>query len=1246
RENIDKNESLLYINAESDNQSSNSSKSLLEESVREKLIKAQEILGETVVEPIRKAFENLHETPKTFEGYRKLVNCENSLLESLDVLIDEELVILDQLNNEDNGQSNQSEIKQKMEKVHDRLIVLKDLREFANHLTSQIVYSKRLNFIYNTLNSPDKKAILFNNILFTEGGINKRYRELASFFHPDRTKYINAPNGLHGNDQYLGAELFRIILEIKEGLLNDLKKASESKGVLNFHETNANENFTIANDYRNAYRNNGNKLKILNREDINEIPNTELRHISVSYGLLAYGEYRAACKVADTTGELKKQINLRKSMALCLYISDRLLEAQLYALSAIRLIYQHSQHVSQKELVDAKKVYDKVRGETSQLNTDIKLKDDLSNSQALVKVVNEGMSFLEKYDILNSVDNDLRKISAELMFKPDRRIVSYQASQENILHSKKQSAKYKIAGAVSLMVAVTTTTALVVAGVASSIYAPIISFLWLAPLVSLWYSLSPWKQGTMLLDEPKIREKLNEIIKSALDAYDEGNYQRFFDTLCKEYKKGTSLIKKKSKESRIIIPEDMVDSLLGHGFRSDGIAYLLNLIGEVLSSNKIKTIDNGITSDELRVTGIDAFRRVLNNEKLVEEAKALDGRIYALIEDNLKSMAKSIFYNIIDFLRLKPYSELAKEYKDDARKMSFRSRLEEMRNIARLNLIIFDIISNDKEAAMRISNTIKEIRKSISDNYQFSSTTESRLEALEDFLWVLRGDVPKSSLIYSIEPAKKQSNEEYDGKYDKKYMEYLKDKLQRVSDNNERVFLHNKLADHFVKLIEEDKVNLLSSLRYWHNAKEHYGKVLEMNPSNLSVTLNFAKCLLNLSQYNRLIKLLDTNPNLTSSAEYWRLCSIASYKETNYDEAMEFIIEALKLDPQNIAVMKQKRLLDRIKEYTVENRVNRHNKKIYDVDDSLKILHRYNEDNSVYRILSIDGGGVRSILPALWLSELEYRTHKPISQLFNMVAGTSTGGFIGAGLSMPCRELSSLKPLFSATDLLEFYQNQAKSIFTTSSSWNFFTATKYTDEGRSSIFGKYFEKIQLNQALTNLVIPAVKVNKDNMQSHLFTCNSSDDTLYDILMATTAAPTFFPSYEIKNRGIFVDGGVKFNNPALKAYNEVFENGDTRKITVLSLGTGSYIPDPLRPDFYRSQLFWKKDLYYDECYVDNLMYSMLGNCYQRWQVLLGKPVALDDFNSISYLLELGHQYIEELDSSDENSLNVLVESFESG
>ncbi|CAG8811519.1 14607_t:CDS:1, partial [Racocetra persica] len=123
------------------------------------------------------------------------------------------------------------------------------------------------------------------------------------------------------------------------------------------------------------------------------------------------------------------------------------------------------------------------------------------------------------------------------------------------------------------------------------------------------------------------------------------------------------------------------------------------------------------------------------------------------------------------------------------------------------------------------------------------------------------------------------------------------------------------------------------------------------------------------------------------------------------------------------------------------------------------------------------------------------------------------------------------------------------------------------------------------------------------------------------------------------------------PALESY-EIARKNNTKceKITVLSLGTGSYIPDPLNADLYQDILFWKHNIYNivlsaQECNVNREMHSMLGNNYQRWQISLNKPIAFDDYNSISNLLELGHQYIEELDASDENSINKLVESFES-
>ncbi|CAG8617505.1 4156_t:CDS:1, partial [Scutellospora calospora] len=550
---IDENESILFSGAQLDNQIPDFVEIPLEQTIREKLQIARNILGEIIIEPIRKIFNKLCETPKTFEDYQQLVIYEDSFIKSLNVLINEEFITLDQLHN---NESNQSEIKQE----EDRLLILKDLKKFTSQFVNQTVYSRKLNFIQKTLNSPNKEAILFSNIVLTEGGINKRYKELASCFHPDRTRHTNTPNGLRDSDQYLGIELFKIILKFKEDLLTILEKASKKKGVLDFHEKKANEHWKIAIDYRNASKEYWNRLKVFDKEDIKEIPSTDLKRLSVTSGMLAYEEYRAACKVADTAKELNKQIKLRENIALCLYISDRYLEAQLYALSAIRLIYQYSHCISQKDLAEAKKIFDKVRGEKSQLKTDIKLKGDLGNSQALVKAVNQGMSFLEKNETQRSIEEDLIKLSTQLMFKPDRQIVSYQASRENILHSKSHVVKHVVAGVVvraaSLLSICSTTIAFI----------PLIGCL--APLLGILCGWNLWSLSASLLSEPKIREKLNEIIKNALDAYDKGDYQGFIEILSEEYEKDRSIIKLKDRYDRID-PKSIITSLLKHNFRSD-----------------------------------------------------------------------------------------------------------------------------------------------------------------------------------------------------------------------------------------------------------------------------------------------------------------------------------------------------------------------------------------------------------------------------------------------------------------------------------------------------------------------------------------------------------------------------------------------------------------------------------------------------------------------------------------------------
>ncbi len=80
----------------------------------------------------------------------------------------------------------------------------------------------------------------------------------------------------------------------------------------------------------------------------------------------------------------------------------------------------------------------------------------------------------------------------------------------------------------------------------------------------------------------------------------------------------------------------------------------------------------------------------------------------------------------------------------------------------------------------------------------------------------------------------------------------------------------------------------------------------------------------------------------------------------------------------------------------------------------------------VFKVLSIDGGGIRGIIPAMILAEIEDRTGKSVAEMFDLIAGTSTGGILALGLAMPG---DGGKPRYKAEDLIEFYEKEGLRIF-------------------------------------------------------------------------------------------------------------------------------------------------------------------------------------------------------------------------
>ena len=210
-------------------------------------------------------------------------------------------------------------------------------------------------------------------------------------------------------------------------------------------------------------------------------------------------------------------------------------------------------------------------------------------------------------------------------------------------------------------------------------------------------------------------------------------------------------------------------------------------------------------------------------------------------------------------------------------------------------------------------------------------------------------------------------------------------------------------------------------------------------------------------------------------------------------------------------------------------------------------------------ILSVDGGGIRGIIPAIILAEIEHRTKKPISQIFDLMAGTSTGGIVVAGL---CKKNNKGNAQYSADDLVSLYEEYGPYIFRSSfwrrsiASW--LSGAQYSHKNIEKILDKYFGETTLSDVSTNLSLTSYDIN--NNSPFFFKSWKGDRNfikLKDALRATTAAPTYFPPKYLKINQVervLIDGGVFANNPAACAYassRRLFPNDD---IVLLSIGTG--------------------------------------------------------------------------------------------
>ncbi|PWZ57310.1 Patatin-like protein 2 [Zea mays] len=246
---------------------------------------------------------------------------------------------------------------------------------------------------------------------------------------------------------------------------------------------------------------------------------------------------------------------------------------------------------------------------------------------------------------------------------------------------------------------------------------------------------------------------------------------------------------------------------------------------------------------------------------------------------------------------------------------------------------------------------------------------------------------------------------------------------------------------------------------------------------------------------------------------------------------------------------------------------------------------------SIVTVLSIDGGGVRGIIPGTILAFLEEKLQeydeRPDARLadyFDVIAGTSTGGLVTAMLTAPNKDG---RPLFAAKDINGFYLDHCPRIFPPGGGaggplglLKKLSGPKYDGKYLHALVRDLLGETRVSQALQNIVIPTFDIKL--LQPTVFskydaiTDVSKDALLSDVCISTSAAPTYLPGHQFqttdkdgKARAFnLIDGGVAANNPTLLAMTDVSKQillgnpdffpikpADYGKFMVLSLGTGS-------------------------------------------------------------------------------------------
>ena len=284
-----------------------------------------------------------------------------------------------------------------------------------------------------------------------------------------------------------------------------------------------------------------------------------------------------------------------------------------------------------------------------------------------------------------------------------------------------------------------------------------------------------------------------------------------------------------------------------------------------------------------------------------------------------------------------------------------------------------------------------------------------------------------------------------------------------------------------------------------------------------------------------------------------------------------------------------------------------------------------NQQRSVRRVLSLDGGGIRGIIPALVVAHLERQMGAPARELFDLIVGTSTGGILALGLSVQDQQGGSS---LAAKRMVALYERHGAQIFERSLWRKLRTAgglleEAYSHEALEKVLHKYFANKRMGDCGTPVMVTSYDIERrKTVFLKSWHPDHSQMLCAEASRATSAAPTYFEPVNLQwaeQSATLIDGGVFINSPAVSAYAEACKLFPDEPIAMLSLGTGELT----RPIPYDAARTWGGALWIMsllDCMfdgaskaADHQMRLFLGDHYLRVQTQL--HFASDDMDDAS-------------------------------